>query len=121
MRTFVHALINTDANATLQLTNDSSATLRSVEILTVFLKDQLLPGSPSPAHIRFATVAVVRPHEMCVVPHKTWMNGKAVTGTNDQLLRLETRQGSVKPYVLDISWEDPQGKTNFQRIPVGHQ
>jgi len=36
------------------------------------------------------------------------------------LTRLKVIAGEVKPYVLDISWEDPEGKTRFQRIPVGH-
>ena len=38
----------------------------------------------------------------------------------DQIARLEVVAGAVKPYVLDISWEDLDGKTQFQRIPVGH-
>jgi hypothetical protein len=38
----------------------------------------------------------------------------------DQIGRLEVVDGMVKPYVLDISWEDVDGKTQFQRIPVGH-
>jgi hypothetical protein len=38
----------------------------------------------------------------------------------DQMARLESVFGNIKPYVLDISWEDVNGKTQFQRIPVGH-
>ena len=38
----------------------------------------------------------------------------------DLLARLKVIAGEIKPYVLDISWEDPEGKTRFQRIPVGH-
>jgi hypothetical protein len=38
----------------------------------------------------------------------------------DQLARLEVVFGNIKPYVLDISWEDGDGKIQFQRIPVGH-
>jgi hypothetical protein len=33
---------------------------------------------------------------------------------------LESLQGSSDLYVLDISWEDAEGKARFQRIPVGH-
>ena len=120
MRTFIHTIISTDSHPMLQLTNDTTNTLRSVEILTVFLTDPVAAGNPSRTHIRFAPVAVVRPHEMFVVPHKTWIDGKAGTIADDELDRLETLQGSLKPYVLDISWQDAQGKTNFQRIPVGH-
>jgi len=36
------------------------------------------------------------------------------------MARLEVVLGSIKPYVLDISWEDVNGKAQFQRIPVGH-
>ncbi len=39
---------------------------------------------------------------------------------DDQLARLKTVDGKVKPYVLDISWQDSAGKTRFERIPVGH-
>jgi hypothetical protein len=28
--------------------------------------------------------------------------------------------GEANPYVLDLSWQDVDGKTRFQRIPVGH-
>jgi len=38
----------------------------------------------------------------------------------DQLGRLEVIASEVSPYVLDISWQDVEGKTRFQRIPVGH-
>ncbi len=38
----------------------------------------------------------------------------------DLLARLKVIAGEVRPYVLDISWQDPEGKTRFQRIPVGH-
>jgi len=34
--------------------------------------------------------------------------------------RLKVIAGEVSPYVLDISWEDAEGKARFQRIPVGH-
>jgi hypothetical protein len=55
-----------------------------------------------------------------VLSHRTWINGKPATEEQDQLGRLEIVAGAVKPYVLDISWEDVEGKTQFQRIPVGH-
>lgn len=120
MKTFVHTLIRADANLRLQLTNNTTAALRSVEILTVFLADKAAPGSPSRAHITFSPVAMVRPHEDVAVPHKIWINGKPVDDEDDHLALLETREGVLKPYVLDISWLNAEGKTCYQRIPVGY-
>lgn len=120
MNTFLFTFVDSGSEVALQLTNATSATLRSVEILTVFLKDEATPGGPSQAHIRFEPIGTVRPNENVVIPHKTWVNGKPVDGGSDQLARLKTADGQVKPYVFDISWQDPGGKTCFQRIPVGH-
>ena len=33
---------------------------------------------------------------------------------------IQQFNGKDKPYVLDISWQNPEGRTRFQRIPVGH-
>ena len=59
-------------------------------------------------------------NENVVLSHKTWVNGKIAGAGADMLARLKVIAGEVKPYVLDISWQDPEGKTRFQRIPVGH-
>jgi hypothetical protein len=113
--------IDDEANVRLELGNETDHTLKSVEILTVFLKDIETPGGgPSQAHIRFDAVGSIRPKENVVLSHKTWVNGKIVQASGDLLARLKVIAGEVKPYVLDISWEDPEGKTRFQRIPVGH-
>lgn len=105
----------------LQLTNVTEQTLKSVEILTVFLKDEASHGAgPSQAHIKFEAVKSIQPKERTVIPHRTWINGKPVGTDNDQLQRLTLKAGQVNPYVLDISWHDTEGKTRFQRIPVGH-
>jgi hypothetical protein len=113
--------IDIDADVRLELSNDADHALRSVEILTVFLKDLETPGGgPSQAHIRFDAVGSIRPKENVVLSHKTWVNGKIAGAGNDLLARLKVIAGEVKPYVLDISWQDPEGKTRFQRIPVGH-
>ena len=103
----------------MEITNTTETTLKSVEILTVFLKDEDHAG-PSRAHIRFDTIKSVQPNEKAVVSHRTWINGKPASDAQDQIGRLEVVAGAVKPYVLDISWEDGDGKTQFQRIPVGH-
>ena len=113
--------IDEEANVRLELYNDADQPLKCVEILTVFLKDLETPGGgPSQAHIRFDSVGSIRPKENVVLSHKTWVNGKIADADADLLARLKVIAGEVKPYVLDISWQDPEGKTRFQRIPVGH-
>jgi hypothetical protein len=104
----------------LELTNTSETPLKSVEILTIFLKDEGAPGSTTRTHIRFEQLRCVQPKESAVLTHKTWINGRPASESQDQLGRLEVVTGAVKPYVLHISWEDIEGKTQFQRIPCGH-
>lgn len=105
----------------LELMNWSDSTLKSVEILTIFLKDEETPGGgPSQAHIKFETIGSVQPRQNFVLPHRTWINGKPVSNDRDQLERLKIVPGEPNPYVLDISWQDTEGKTKFQRIPIGH-
>lgn len=118
---FTFSFIDVDADVRLQLSNDGDIALKSVEVLTVFLKDLETPGGgPSQAHIRFESVGSIRPKENVVLAHKTWVNGRIAQADEDMLARLKVVVGEVKPYVLDISWQDPEGKTRFQRIPVGH-
>jgi hypothetical protein len=112
--------MDTKPRMLMEITNITSTTLRSVEILTVFLKNEETSAGPSRAHIRFDPIKSVQPNEKAVVSHRTWINGRPVSDAQDQIRRLEIIAGAVKPYVLDISWEDVKGKTQFQRIPVGH-
>ena len=113
--------IDLEADVRLELSNDTDHALKCVEILTVFLKDLETPGGgPSQAHIRFDAVGSIRPKEKVVLSHKTWVNGKIATAGADLLARLKVIAGQVTPYVLDISWQDPEDRTRFQRIPVGH-
>ncbi|HJU55296.1 MAG TPA: hypothetical protein VJ715_12015 [Pyrinomonadaceae bacterium] len=105
----------------LELTNETDQTLRSVEILTVFLKDEETPGGgPSRVHISFESLDSIGSKEKAVVTHKTWIDGKPAAPAHDQLERLKVAAGEDRPYVLDISWKDAHGRTQFQRIPVGH-
>ena len=104
----------------MEITNTTTSPLKSVEILTVFLKDEEGSNSFSRAHIRFDPIKSVQPNEKAVVSHRTWINGRPASDAQDQIGRLEVVAGAVKPYALDISWEDEEGKTQFQRIPVGH-
>ena len=105
----------------LELSNGTDETLRHVEILTVFLKDEETPGGgPSRAHIKFEPLKSIQPKEKAVLAHRTWIDGRPVAAEQDQLARLKEMTDKERLYVLDISWEDGGGKTRFQRIPVGH-
>lgn len=118
---FSFRFIDVSPKVLLELTNSSEKILRSIEILTVFLKDEETPGGgPSQAHIRFDAIKSIQPKEKAVLSHKTWINGKPANADCDQLGRLKIIAGEVSPYVLDISWEDAEGKARFQRIPIGH-
>lgn len=118
---FVFRFIEAPSSVLLELTNVTEVNLKSIEILTVFLKDQETPGGgPSQAHIRFDGIKSIQPKERVVLTHRTWINGKPAPAESDQLARLKVIAGEVSPYVLDISWEDADGKTRYQRVPVGH-
>jgi hypothetical protein len=113
--------MDTKPRILLELTNLSDHLLRSVEILTIFLKDEETPGGgPSQAHIRFDSIKSMAPKETAVVSHRTWINGTPAEPERDQIERLKVVEGKFCPYILDISWENESGKTQFQRLPVGH-
>ncbi len=113
--------IDTGEKVSLELSNVAELTLRHVEILTIFLKDEdTAGGGPSRAHIKFEPLKSIQPKEKAVLVHRTWIDGKPVDAEHDQMARLKEMADKVRPYVLDISWEDVEGKTQFQRIPVGH-
>jgi hypothetical protein len=118
---FIARFIDDGARVRLELTNTGDETCKGIEVLAVFLKDEdTLGGGPSRAHIKFDAVKSVLPKVSAVMTHGTWIDGKPVDGGRDQLERLKAVAGEAKPYVLDISWEDGEGKTRYQRIPVGH-
>jgi hypothetical protein len=120
-KTFDFRFIDEPSRVVVELTNASEKTLKSIEILTVFLKDEDTPGGgPSQAHIRFEGVKSMQPGEKTVLSHRTWINGKPVDADHDQMQRLKLIAGQANPYALDISWEEPDGKMRFQRIPVGN-
>ena len=118
---FTFRFLDTKPRVLLELENTTERAFRSIEILTIFLKDEENPeGGPSQAHIRFEAIKSMLPKDSAVVSHRTWINGRPVNDERDQLARLKDVTGEAKPYVLDISWTDPEGKARFQRIPVGH-
>jgi hypothetical protein len=118
---FTARFIGDEEKVLLELTNTTDEVLKGVEILAVFLKDLGSPGGgPSRSHIKFDPVRSVKPKGKAVLSHRTWIDGKPVDAGHDQLERLKVIAGEVRPYVLDISWEDGEGRTRYQRIPVGH-
>jgi hypothetical protein len=118
---FTFEFIGEGSKVLLELTNASDQTLKCVAVLDIFLKDEETPGNvPSTAHIKFKETECVYPKEKVVVSHRTWINGKPCELDRDQLGRLKIIEGVVKPYVLDIAWQNAEGKARFQRIPVGH-
>jgi hypothetical protein len=119
-RPFTFRFVELDSKRHLELTNTTEQTLRQVEILTVFLKREQLIGSDSQVHISFQNLELIRSLERAVMVHRTWLDGKPAQPEQDQLKMLEPIAGKACPYVLDISWQDVDGKTRFQRIPVGH-
>lgn len=117
---FTVRFIDNGSQVHLELMNGCDQTLRCVEILTVFLKDTETPGGPSRAHIKFEALKSIHPKESAVLSHRTWIDGKPSDPEHDQLERLKVIADEVRPYVLDISWQDAEEKTRYQRIPVGH-
>ena len=118
---FTARFLGGDHKLLLELTNTSGEVLKGVEILSIFLKDQGTPsGLPSRSHIKFETIKSVYPQESTVLSHRTWIDGRPADAAHDQLERLKSVEGQPKPYVLDISWENEEGKTRYQRIPLGH-
>ena len=118
-KTFNFRFIDGPPKVVVELTNASEKTLKSIEILTIFLKDKETPGAgPSQAHIRFDGVKSMQPGEKTVLSHRTWINGKPADADHDQMERLKLIAGQANPYALEISWEDPEGKMRFQRILV---
>ena len=120
-KTFDFKFIDGPSTVLVELTNLSEMTLKSIEILTIFLKDKETPrGGPSQAHIRFDGVKSMKPGEKTVLSHRTWINGKPADTDHDQMKRLKLIEGQANPYALEISWEDPEGKMRFQRISLGN-
>jgi len=118
---FTYKFVNDGSNLLLELTNATRQVLKRVEILTVFLKnDDALGWGPSQVHIRFEGVERILPAEKSIMHHTIWINGKQADAEANHLQQLQVIDGKANPYVLDISWQDAEGKTRFQRIPVGH-
>ena len=118
-QTITAKFLDASPKMVLELTNETEMTLKSVEILTVFLKAEET-GGISEAHIKFETIKSLLPQQTAVIAHRTWIDAKPAGDERDQMARLKVIDGELTPYVLDISWQDAEGKARFQRIPVGH-
>lgn len=114
------SFIETGEHVRLELLNTTDQQLTGVEILTVFLKDGETPGGPSRFHIKFDGIRSILPKEKVILSHRTWIDGKPANLDQDKLKLLKVEAGGVRAYVLDISWENAEGKSRYQRIPVGH-
>ena len=119
-QTLTVKFLDTEPRRLLELTNESGLTLKSGDILTIFLKRDASLIAGSEAHIRFDTIKFIRPQQTAVISHRTWINGTPAADESDQMARLTVIEGKANPYVLNISWEDGYGKAQFQRIAVGH-
>lgn len=120
-KTLTARFLETKPRVLLELTNATEKTLKSVEVLTIFLKaDTILDRGYSHTQIRFDAIKQMLPHQTAVMSHRTWIDGKPASDERDQMTQLTSIAGKFNPYVLDISWEDDEGKARFQRIPVGH-
>ncbi len=118
---FTYRFVDDGPNLLLELTNATQQTLKRVEILTIFLKnDKSAATGPAQVHIRFDGVESILPAEKSVFSHTTLINGRVTEDDREQLARLQHVEGAPNPYLLDISWQDAEGRTRFQRIPVGH-
>lgn len=121
MKTLTARFLDTKPKVLLELTNESETTLKSVEILTIFLRTTTsLNNGHSQAHIRFDAIKLMLPQQTAVMSHRTWIDGQPANDERDQMAQLKIIEGQLNPYVLDISWENAEGKARFQRIPVGH-
>src|SRR5436305_10086257 len=117
---FSFRFIDTKPRVLLELTNTTENALRSIESLTIFLKDEETPdGGPSQAHIRFDAIKSMHPKDTAVLSHRTWINGRPDNDERDQLARLKVIGGEANPYVLDISWGIRKAKRVFKGYRSG--
>jgi hypothetical protein len=117
---FTFRFIDAKPRVLLELQNTTQNGFRSIEILTIFLKNEEAPeGGLSETHLRFDAIKSISPGASAVVSHRTWIDGRPVNDERDQMARLKGTPGETNPYVLNLSWKDGEGKARFQRIPIG--
>ena len=111
---FIIRFMDTKPRILMELTNTTEMTLKSIEILTIFLKDEGSAAGSSRAHIRFDRINSVQPNGKAVISHRTWINGMPASEAQDQIGRLQVVAGAVKP----MSWTFPgriwRGRCSFR-------
>src|ERR1700730_17483098 len=100
---FSATFVEAGAKVLLELLNTTDRHMDSVEILTIFLKEEEIPGGgPSRANIKFEDITCIPPNQKVVVSHRTWIDGKPADPEHDELGRLKiVPGGGLRPYVLD--------------------
>lgn len=116
---FMFRFTESESKVFLELFNGCYQTLRNVEIFTVVLDDEeIIDSIPPKVSISFADLKFINSKQWIILSHKTWIDGKPTHAKHDQLSRLKAITGQAKTYVLDISWDNAEGKRRFQRIPM---
>src|SRR5260370_40831838 len=88
---FTFRFVEAEDNFRLELTNVTDRTLKSIEVLTVFLKDEVTPGGgPSQAHIRFDAIERILPTVKSIITHRTRINRKPAANDSCLLSRLQS-------------------------------
>src|ERR1044072_731852 len=72
---FIIRFMDTKPRVLVELTNTTEMSLKSIEILTIFLKDEGPAAGASRAHIRFDRINSVQPNGKDVISHRTWISG----------------------------------------------
>src|SRR6478735_4074788 len=99
-KTLTARFLDTKPRVLLELTNATEKTLKSVEVLTIFLKTTTsLSRGFSQAHIRFDAIKLMLPHQTAVMSHRTWIDGKPASDERDQMTQLTIVAGQFSPYV----------------------
>src|ERR1044072_8636097 len=91
-KTFNFRFIDASSKVAVELTNASEKTLKSIEILTIFLKDNHTPGGgPSQAHIRFAGKKSMKQGKKTVLSPQPWINEKPADSDHEQMKRQKPK------------------------------
>ena len=94
MNTLTARFLDTKPKVLLELTNETETSLKSVEILTIFLKTKTtLDIGHSQAHIRFDPIKLMLPQETAVLSHRTWIDGQPVSDERDQISLTKNHRG----------------------------
>src|SRR3954467_2421820 len=95
---FTFRFIDAKPKILLELQNTTEKGFRSIEILTIFFKNEESPeGDLSEAHLRFDAIKSISPLASAVVSHRTWIDGRPANDEQDQMARLKGIPGQANP------------------------